>query len=89
MNDTKVFQVIPGVGKSISQDLLDLGFTNLDELATADQNQMYQDLSALRGIRMDPCVLYVFRCAIYFASHDEHDPKLLKWWNWKDMENNM
>ncbi|MGA3073400.1 MAG: helix-hairpin-helix domain-containing protein, partial [Bryobacteraceae bacterium] len=30
------------------------------------------------------CVLYVFRCAVYFASEAEHDPELLKWWNWKD-----
>ena len=41
-------------------------------------------LSALRGRKMDRCVLYVFRCAVYFASESEHDPELLKWWNWKD-----
>jgi hypothetical protein len=29
-------------------------------------------------------VLYVFRCAVYYASHEVHDPELLKWWNWKD-----
>jgi hypothetical protein len=33
---------------------------------------------------VDRCVLYVFRCAVYFASEAEHDPELLKWWNWKD-----
>jgi hypothetical protein len=35
---------------------------------------------------MDRCVLYAFRCAVYYASHDVRDPKLLKWWNWKDRE---
>jgi hypothetical protein len=29
-------------------------------------------------------VLYVFRCAVYFANNSTHDPELLKWWNWKD-----
>jgi hypothetical protein len=29
-------------------------------------------------------VLYVFRCAVYFASKPHPDPQRLKWWNWKD-----
>jgi hypothetical protein len=29
-------------------------------------------------------ILYVFRCAVYCASNENHDPELLKWWNWKD-----
>jgi hypothetical protein len=36
------------------------------------------------GQHVDRCVLYVFRCAVYFASESKHDPELLKWWNWKD-----
>jgi hypothetical protein len=30
------------------------------------------------------CVLYVFRCAVYFATEKVHDEELLKWWNWQD-----
>jgi hypothetical protein len=33
---------------------------------------------------VDRCMLNVFRCAVYYASNDIHDPELLKWWNWKD-----
>jgi hypothetical protein len=29
-------------------------------------------------------VLYTFRCAVYFASNERHDPELLRWWAWKD-----
>jgi hypothetical protein len=29
-------------------------------------------------------VLYVFRCAVYYATEKEHDPELLKWWSWQD-----
>ncbi|WP_367344139.1 helix-hairpin-helix domain-containing protein [Methanomethylovorans sp.] len=35
-------------------------------------------------MKIDRCMLYVFRCAIYCASNEEHDPQLLKWWSWKD-----
>lgn len=27
---------------------------------------------------------HVFRCAVYYAEHEEHDPEKLKWWYWKD-----
>lgn len=26
-------------------------------------------------------MLYVFRCAVYHAFHEVHDPEPLKWWN--------
>jgi hypothetical protein len=29
-------------------------------------------------------LLYVLRCAVYYASHEERKPELFKWWNWKD-----
>ena len=80
----KNLQSIPGIGKSLSQDLIDLGYSTVDELKSEDPEMMYQDLIALRGHHIDRCVLYVFRCAVYFASHDTHDRELLKWWNWKD-----
>jgi hypothetical protein len=80
----KVFQVIPGVGKSISQDLWDLGMRSLDDLINTDPEILYQNLCSLRGCYIDPCVLYVFRCAVYFASTQKHDPELLKWWHWKN-----
>ena len=79
-------QTIPGVGPSISQDLLDLGFRRVDDLAGKDPQEMFDALCRLRGARIDRCVLYVFRCATYFAGNRSHDPELLKWWNWKNRE---
>ncbi|MFH0946505.1 MAG: helix-hairpin-helix domain-containing protein [Planctomycetota bacterium] len=75
---------IPGVGPSISQVLLNLGFSRVSDLRGEDPERMYEELCAQRGGPIDRCVLYVFRCAVYYASHDEHEPELLKWWNWKD-----
>ena len=75
---------IPGVGKSIARDLRDLGIARVADLRRADPVALYDQLCALRGAHIDRCVLYTFRCAVYFASEDAHDPELLKWWNWKD-----
>ncbi|UCF36402.1 MAG: helix-hairpin-helix domain-containing protein [Acidobacteriota bacterium] len=75
---------IPGVGPSISSDLRDLGFHTVADLRGQDPEQMYRDLIELRGSRIDRCVLYVFRCAVYFAGESDPEPELLKWWNWKD-----
>jgi len=77
-------QTIPGVGKSLSQDLRDLGYHSVNDLKEQDAGRMYQNLMDLRGQHIDRCVLYVFRCAVYYASNDTHDKELLKWWNWKD-----
>ena len=79
-------QVIPGVGPSIARDLADLGYSSVAGLGGADPEAMYRDLCGLRGHRVDRCVLYVFRCAVYFAGPGPHDPQLLKWWRWKDKE---
>lgn len=75
---------IPGVGKSIAQDLRDLGIAQVADLRHADPQALYDALCQRRGAPIDRCVLYVFRCAVYFATDEHHNPELLKWWNWKD-----
>jgi hypothetical protein len=74
---------IPGIGPSLAADLRRLGFRQVSDLRAADPEAMYQRLCRLTGERQDPCVLYAFRCAVYFASRSRHQPELLKWWNWK------
>lgn len=74
---------IPGIGPSLAADLRRLGFHRVSDLRQADPEAMYQRLCRLTGVRQDPCVLYAFRCAVYFASRSRHQPDLLKWWNWK------
>ncbi len=77
-------QTIPGVGVSIAQDLRDLGVHRIADLKGKDPERLYQQLCEHQGMSVDRCMLYVFRCAIYFASHATHDPEKLKWWHWKD-----
>jgi hypothetical protein len=77
-------QTIPGIGPSLARDLNALGYTVTSDLAQEDPESMYRRLCLARGGHVDRCVLYAFRCAVYFASHRVHDPRLLKWWQWKD-----
>jgi len=83
-NTIKALQQIPGVGKVIAQDLWDLGIDSVEALQGVNPENLYNDLCLMQETKVDRCMLYVFRCAIYYASTDEHDPELLKWWNWKD-----
>ena len=80
----KEFRQVPGVGKSIAEDLWNLGLRSVSDLKNQDPEDLYLRLCALQGTHVDRCMLYVFRCAVYYASNDIHDPELLKWWNWKD-----
>lgn len=80
----KEFQVIPGVGKRVAEDLWSLGFRSVRELRGNNPEKMYKNLCMLQGQHIDRCMLYVFRCAVYYASHTQHNPQMLLWWNWTD-----
>ena len=77
-------RTIPGVGPSIAADLRALGITDPTGLRGRDPEQLYARSNRLRGVTQDRCLLYVFRCAVYFASASRRQPELLKWWNWSD-----
>ena len=83
----KTLRQIPGVGKSIAEDLWNLGVRAVADLKDQDPEDLYLRLCALQGTQLDRCMLYVFRCAVYYASYEVYDPELLKWWNWKDRIN--
>lgn len=75
---------IPAVGKSIARDLRQIGVTSVDQLKDGDPEKPYRRLYDLKASPVDRCMLYVFRCAVYYASSNDPDPELLKWWKWKD-----
>jgi len=77
---------IPGVGKSIAEDIYSLGYKSAAELAGENPEKLYESFNNLTGRVQDRCLLYVFRCAVYFATEKVHEPELLKWWNWKNRE---
>ena len=77
---------IPGVGKSIAKDLWHIGVKSVRDLKHRDPDELYNDSNKFAGVIQDRCLLYVFRCAVYYASTpvSKHNPDKLKWWNWKD-----
>jgi len=77
-------QVIPGIGQSLANDLVSLGITRVTQLKRKNPERLYRQLESQVGTHVDRCVLYAFRCAVYYAKAEKPDPQLLKWWNWKD-----
>jgi hypothetical protein len=77
-------QRIPGVGPSIAADLRELGIRRVADLKGRNPERLYARINATRGVVQDRCLLYVFRCAVYFASTPRPTPARLKWWAWKD-----
>ena len=80
----KSLQVIPGVGKSIANDLYLLGIRSVNDLKNKNPQQLYDKMTRLTGAQHDRCLLYVFRCAVYYAETKKHEKKKLNWWYWKD-----
>jgi nucleotidyltransferase/DNA polymerase involved in DNA repair len=81
---------IPGVGKSIAEDLRNIGIHRVEDLRGIDPQRLFDLSNAHAGVVQDRCLLYVFRCAVYFAETPlkEQYPEKLKWWNWKDGNKN-
>lgn len=83
-NELKELMLIPGVGKSIARDLIEIGIHKVSDLQKKDPEVLYHRSNIKRGVVQDRCLLYVFRCAVYFAEAKKHNPEKLKWWYWKD-----
>jgi hypothetical protein len=79
---------IPGVGKSIANDLVNIGINSVADLQGKDPEFLYDQSNQFAGCVQDRCLLYVFRCAVYFAETPGpvQDKVKLKWWNWKDVK---
>lgn len=76
---------IPGVGISIANDLWNIGVTSVDELKGRDPMDLFEQSNKYANMVQDKCLIYVFRCAVYFAETppEAYEPEKLKWWNWK------
>jgi hypothetical protein len=84
----KELRKIPGVGKAVAEDLFSLGFKSILDLKGKDPEVMYILHNQKKGTVQDICMLYTFRCAVYFAEtpKEKQNPEKLKWWNWMDKE---
>jgi hypothetical protein len=80
----KEFQKIPGIGKACSLDLWNIGLRSISDLKGKNPMVLYDQLNTISGVRHDICMLYTFRCAVYFASEKAHAVEKLNWWYWKN-----
>lgn len=85
-NAIKELSKIPGVGKSIATDLYKIGIYSVDDLKGQNPEKLYQRSNKVAGTVQDRCLLYVFRCAVYYADtpKSQQEAEKLKWWYWKD-----
>ena len=79
-------QKIPGVGANMEKHLQNIGIRCIADLKGKDPEELYQKDCLQKGFQEDRCALYVYRCAVYYAENESHDPEKLKWWYWKDKE---
>ena len=77
-------EIIPGVGPAMAEDFRKLGITEVAQLKDRSPEQLYDQINVILGTVQDRCVLYVFRCAVYYAETENPEIEKLKWWNWKD-----
>ncbi|MBA3664848.1 MAG: helix-hairpin-helix domain-containing protein [Bacteroidetes bacterium] len=80
----KDFQTIPGIGKACSLDLWNIGLRSLADLKGQNPAELYDRLNTMTGVKHDICMLYTFRCAVYFVTEKNHRKEKLNWWYWKN-----
>ncbi len=80
----KELQKIPSIGKACALDMWNIGIRDIAGLKNQNPQELYLKLNEVTGTTHDICMLYTFRCAVYFASTKTPDPKKLKWWYWKE-----
>lgn len=81
----KELTAIPGIGKSLAMDLWNIGITSIKDLEGRNPEELFDLSNGFAGAIQDRCVLYAFRCAVYFAETppERREKEKLKWWFWK------
>jgi nucleotidyltransferase/DNA polymerase involved in DNA repair len=82
MSDTRRLRDLSGIGKAMLADFERLGIQSVAQLATCDAQELYDRISALDGLRHDPCVLDTYACAIAQARDPNLPAEQRQWWWW-------
>ena len=68
------------------QHLKNIGIHRIEDLNGKDPEELYGQDCLKKGFQEDRCALYVYRCAVYYAEHEQHEEEKLNWWYWKEKE---
>ena len=79
-------RLVPGIGVKKEQELAELGYGSLEELKSADPDELYIKACAKQGVQLDKCVLYAFRCAVAYANDPAPEQEKYRWWYFCDEE---
>ena len=82
MGDTRVLKDLRSVGPATVRDFNKMGITNVSQLVDKDAVKLYHKLEKITGIRQDPCVEDVFRCAIEQARNPRLSKQKSDWFYW-------
>lgn len=82
--DNGNLQEVPGIGPRIAEKLRRIGVNKLTDLKGKNPEKLYTQSCLAAGVQEDPCLLYVYRLAVYYAETKTPDPAKLQWWYWKD-----
>jgi len=81
MIDNRKLTDLVSVGPATAADFEDLGITEVGQLVDRDAGELFEQLQILKGKRLDPCCLDVFRAAIEQA-RDPKLPEKKKYWHY-------
>ncbi|MGG1555391.1 helix-hairpin-helix domain-containing protein [Paenibacillus ferrarius] len=79
------FQSVPSIGPAFAQDLMKLGYYQLDALKEKDGARLFENLEELYKVRIDPCVEDQCRLIVFFANHPDSDKQ---WWDFTEERKN-
>jgi len=73
----KELSTIPSVGKKIAEKLYNVGIHKVADLKNRDPEDIYARCCIYDDESHCRCLLYTFRCAVYYASTENPNPELL------------
>lgn len=88
MSQFKALKDLTSVGPATVADFEDLGITEVEHLVDKDASELFSQLVAIRGQRIDPCCEDVFRCAIEQARNPQLPKEKRQWYYWSKIRKN-
>lgn len=82
---TQELLTLQNVGKATLKDLELLGISNIQQLAQADPDELFNRLGVLTKQTQNPCVWDVFAAIIHEAKTGKKTP----WWKWSKVRKSM
>ncbi len=78
----RALEDLVSVGPATSRQLLSLGVRSVKDLARRDPEALYKKLGSKTKMRVDPCVLDVYRAAVAQARNPDLPDEQRVWWYW-------